>query len=695
MKIFGFKVPTHIMGPISKAQKDKSQDQVKSGKKRIKKNKEGKSISQTKGISEKLLEKRLSKAIKGLDDLPSNEGVAKSLMEENLNASDLKSIAIVIASSEEKSALLIVSNKRIRVPLDPVVDKAKSVLRRDGWTCNSVYYMEQSLLEELHANNEKKIGKSNDNSEIADEFDRILKFACDNNVSDIHFEINEDKAVIRVRRNSLLEDYVQMGVDYAFDFCTVVYQVLSESESTDISFLPRRQQSSVVVRDIPGHGIVRVRLNTIPTAPSGFDMVLRVLKSGGDIKLNLEQLGYNKTLVKSLELASSKPVGALIIAGTTGSGKSTTLKTLLEGKVSQFMTPNGLAIKIITVEDPPEYDIQGVSQCNVSTSKAVSESASKNPFGDAIKAAMRCDPDILMAGEVRDEDSAELLMHITLSGHQVMTTIHASSAISIVARLRNNGVPNDALGNSDFLSALVYQKLVPKVCKDCGIEYANFLRDAASEPELELLSRMNQVIPDSKRDNIYFRNKSGCENCKSGVIGQTVIAEVILPDHIMLEHFISAEDHKAWHHHKKMGGKTIIDHAHEKIINGVCDPRDIEVKIGLITMDLVMEDSKFEYSEMEKHGVKLQEKDFEYVNIVDLNEVRRAKVIRATKLMAAKLERGEVKDRSLLDENVYANMLHNDIYSPSELLVKLADNGISFSENELSLFIDEIITILR
>lgn len=685
-----------VLGNKKKKASAKSSEKRSSGN--ATKPKKTNTPQQSKEISSSLLEKRQSSSIKSIDEIPENLGALKSDDGDFLTDKESEQFSILKISEKEEGeegrCILLISSKRIKVPIDNQADRIKSRIKRASYRVVKTYYIEGSLLGDIN----KKQGSRNqgDSSEIAKEFDDILKYACDNSISDIHFEVTEDKAVIRVRRNSLLEDYTQMGVDYAFDFCTVVYQVLSESESTDISFLPRKQQSSVIVRDIPGHGVVRVRLNTIPTAPSGFDMVLRVLKSGGGGHLTLEQLGYNRRLVKSLELASAKPVGALIIAGTTGSGKSTTLKTLLEDKVIQFSTPNGVTIKIITVEDPPEYDIKGVSQCNVSTSKAAGdENASKNPFRDAIKAAMRCDPDILMAGEVRDEDSAELLMHITLSGHQVMTTIHASSAISIIARLRNNGVPNDALGNSDFLSALVYQKLVPKVCHNCAESFSEFKSKASQQPDIELIGRINQVIPDGKHDNILFRNNKGCDSCTSGVVGQTVVAEVILPDHEMLTHFISGEDHKAWHHHKAMGGDTIIDHAHEKIIEGICDPRDIEVKIGLITMDLVMDDSKFEYSEMEKHGIKEDSESLEFISPKSLNDVRRAKVSRAVKLINTKSANNEIEGLGDNCETVLSNMIHNNLFSSSKIAEFMIENGVRISQVQLDEVIEDVKPILR
>lgn len=693
MKIFGLNIKTKKGGQESSKSKkggeaSPSSDKAISGSK-----------PQKKVLSKKALEKRQEKHVKSISDIPKFEMVAD---EDNSNfsltAAEKKSFVVLVTNKKQKEVVLVVSAKRMQIPMDSVSNKIKSMARKDAWTVADTIYLEASLIEDIYASHSKEKDKTIDNSEMANHFDDIIKYACDNNISDVHFEVTENRAVVRVRRNSLLEDYTQMGVDFAFDFCTVVYQVLSETDSKDISFLPRRQQSSIIERQISGHGTIRIRLNTIPTAPSGFDMVLRILKSGADVKLTLAQLGYNQRLIKSLELASAKPVGALIIAGTTGSGKSTTLKTLLENKVEQFKTPNGVTIKIITVEDPPEYDIEGVSQSNVSTSKAGGDdSGSKNPFRDAIKAAMRCDPDILMAGEVRDEDSAELLMHITLTGHQVMTTIHASSAISIVARLRNMGVPSDALGNSDFLSGLVYQKLAPMACKACGMNLEEFSQQELKENDVELLGRIDKVFSDDEKKGILFRNLKGCPGCRSGVIGQTVIAEVIIPDHEMLSYFISAEDHKAWHHHRKMGGKTIMDHAHEKIISSTCDPRDIEAKINLITFDMVQDDGLFEYSEMETHGVDItiDDRSFTPKSVYDLDDVSRAKVVRAQKFLETKRSNSEIPATGPIDPDVLATMMFNDVFDPSVLRDKMKGLGHHVDTRLIAPVIEDIKNILR
>lgn len=695
MSLFGMKL---LGSPPKKKTKTKKSDLVRKSKSVGQRETAGPSpaIQKTSSTREALLKKRSGRLLSALSDVPKFERVIQSeddvipIQEED--RSDLIALAI---DSKEKKYIIVISSKRIAIPVDKKAERVRGYARKAGWSLSGIYYLEKSLIQEIY-NQNKESSDVADQSELIADFISIAKYALDNEMSDIHIEVSETGALVRGRRNSLLENYRNMGVEYATSLCRVVYGVLTSSDGKDLSFLPRHQQSGVVEVDVPGHGLTRFRLNTFPTAPSGVDMVLRVLRTGDGKKTDLSSLGYNKNLVKSLSFASARPVGALIIAGTTGSGKSTTLKTILEEKVEKFTTPNGLTIKIITVEDPPEFNIAGVSQGNVSTSNASdANSNDKKPFNDAIKAAMRCDPDILMAGEVRDEDSADLLMHITLSGHQVMTTIHASSAISIIARLRNNGIPNDVLGNSDFISGLVYQRLVPKICNECSIPLSQFSKSEVTESEKELLNRIDQVIPDTERSNIKFRDLRGCGHCKSGVVGQTVVAEVILPDHTMLEYFLKGEDYKAWHHHKAMGGKTVIDHANEKIINGICDPRDVEQKIGLITMDLVNDDAKFEFEEMETHGYAMETKNVSYHAYDELNDIRKKKVDRAIKYLMVRHENGDELVSSIANKDLLATCIHNDVFDAEELYEIFFDRGVDFSKRSFNEHKDELKGVLR
>jgi len=181
-------------------------------------------------------------------------------------------------------------------------------------------------------------------------------------------------------------------------------------------------------------------------------MIMRILKMGqSGEKIDLNKLGYSKEHLGKVRRGSAKPVGVMMMAGTTGSGKSTSLNAMLSEKIAHHAG----RIKVITVEDPPEYLLIGATQVPVVRSRsAAKEGADINPFASTIRAAMRSDPDVLMIGEVRDHHSAELLIHAVQSGHPVFTTTHASSGIDIVSRQRSNGVPDDVLGSHNFISAL-------------------------------------------------------------------------------------------------------------------------------------------------------------------------------------------------------------------------------------------------
>ncbi len=416
------------------------------------------------------------------------------------------------------------------------------------------------------------------------EFNELLFKAHKQNVSDIHIEVRRSEAKVRFRVNGNLNEFTSWSVKYAQEMGQVIYGVVAEEK--DVTFNPDRPQDAVIDQEVDGMRI-RVRLATMPAYPDGFDMVMRLLPMGvGGEAVPLDKLGYSSTQVQSIGIALSKPVGVTVIAGTTGSGKSTSLKNMLLSKITAY---RGM-IKVITVEDPPEYAIAGATQCPVVRSKTAKDGV--NPFAAAIRAAMRSDPDVLMIGEVRDEDSGELLVHAVQSGHQVFTTVHASSAIGIVARLVGMGIGRDVIGGADFLSGLVYQTLLPVLCDNCSVPI-----DKHQEVvDCALMARISLVC-DLSSDNIRFRGK-GCKTCgDTGVVGRKVAAEVIVPDHQIMKAIREGNDTDAWQHWRQHGGKTALQAGLVYMRGGAVDPVDIEHKLGLLTSDQIMDDGVFNLDE--------------------------------------------------------------------------------------------------
>lgn len=432
---------------------------------------------------------------------------------------------------------------------------------------------EESLNQQSYEDAQKKA------STIQKDFDALLSIAISNEVSDIHFELSRNVARIRFRKHGLIYEHTTMPVSEMRTMAYVIYQVIADVKDT--IFDEERPQDAIIEREIADTGSVRVRVSTLPAYPNGFNMTMRVLRHGvNDTRKTLEELGYHKTLLRTIRKAVMRPTGAIIMAGTTGSGKSTSINSMLSEKITKHRG----ALKVITVEDPPEYVLPGATQVPVNRSKSLakSEKADMNPFATTIRAAMRNDPDILMVGEVRDPDSALLLVHAVQSGHQALTTIHAGSGIGIIGRLRSNGIPDDVLGSPDFISALIYQRLLPIICGKCATKFDDLVKEVEDEEDEERIQRYTKYIKPSILGNLRFRNVNGCPQCSAGIKGRTVAAETIIPDAFMLKCFRNREELEALFHYRRKGGRFALDHGLVKAFNGEVDIRDVELGLNSI-----------------------------------------------------------------------------------------------------------------
>ena len=559
-----------------------------------------------------------------------------------LNAEDREGLIVLSlpdTSGEDRKLMMIVGTKDlIRSHLSFTM---KDTAQRDGWLVKLSPTQNPGLISALYEQWEE-VGSKGDTDVMDDEdgvireVNELLVTCLSKGVSDLHLEVRKTECTIRMRHNGELTIWKTITPTQGFKYGRVIYQVLASEAG--VTFNPKSPQDALVDRVFGGQR-VRARVATAPASPEGFDMVMRLLVIQDSTKpLQLHQLGYQEKQIEMIKFGVSQPVGVVIVAGTTGSGKSTTLQNLLMQKISER---NG-KIKCITVEDPPEYFIPGATQIPVVRDASGDAAAA---FGGAIRTAMRSDPDILMIGEIRDPQSANLLIGAVQSGHQVMSTIHAPSALGIIGRLENLGVERDTLGAPDFISALIYQKLLPKLCPDCSQslvggkipnrfsteriilmkKYATLdeIRDAKENIEEDsslirtlqdkgvltseqvdeirkeylqlnntgddeaLLQRITSVV-DLSSSNVKFRGE-GCKTCKgSGITGRLVVSEVITPDLNILDYISKNQDGEMliyWR--KQMGGKFAIEDAIDKMAMGIIDPTDIEHELGPIGSSLV------------------------------------------------------------------------------------------------------------
>ena len=323
----------------------------------------------------------------------------------------------------------------------------------------------------------------------------ILFRALQLRASDIHVHPYEAKVQIRYRIDGILYDVLSLNRN----ILSLVVSRIKVMSGMDIAErrLPQDGRCSVRL----GQREVDLRISTVPTS-FGERAVLRLLDKSSGI-LRLEELGLSEEDLKTLDTLLDRSHGVIFVTGPTGSGKSTSLYAYLNRL-------NSSEKNVITIEDPIEYQLEGISQIQVATKKGMT-------FATALRHVLRQDPDVIMIGEVRDVETARMAIQSSLTGHLVFSTLHTNDAAGAVTRLLDLGVEPYLVSSS--LIAVVAQRLVRKICEDCRAE------TEASPRDLRALGLDAAQIG---RDAKFYVGK-GCDKCfHTGYRGRTGIYEVML-----------------------------------------------------------------------------------------------------------------------------------------------------------------------
>ena len=331
--------------------------------------------------------------------------------------------------------------------------------------------------------------------------DRILLQAMSVSASDIHVEPQQAGLRLRYRQDGVLQQYIEPLPARLIPAVTSRFKILA-----DLDIAERRQAQDGRIRRRYKDQTIDFRVNTLPSR-FGEKICLRLLDS------NATQLGLDKLITDPQTLAlirdlGSKPFGMILVTGPTGSGKSTTLYSLLAER-------NDPGINISTVEDPIEYTLPGITQCQVNREKDFD-------FATALRAFMRQDPDVLLVGETRDLETAKTAIEAALTGHLVLSTLHANDASSTIARLDEMGVEPFMVSAS--LIGIISQRLLRRVCDRCKEAY---------RPDERELGRFGLMA--SRETNVTFfkahhhqQQETACPNCKgSGYRGRVGVYEVL------------------------------------------------------------------------------------------------------------------------------------------------------------------------
>lgn len=429
-----------------------------------------------------------------------------------------------------------------------------------------------SLIASIKEMDEELAISKEDETAAIRQFDIIAQMAIDKKASDIHYEIYDTRASVFFRIDGLLQKHIDLGAKEARTLVRSAYNTLVEAGSTRDDFNERKPQNAVIDRQY-AVGQVRLRFASMPVTPKGVNVVLRILLTGVEQKhQSFLELGYHPSQANEIARAFGRASGVTIIAGTTGSGKSTTLKNAIEGLIKE--RPSS---KFRTLEDPVEYRISGASQTSIVRDDKDSDNS--KPFTDALKACLRTDPDFIMIGEVRDKTTAIMAMQAAQTGHQVATTLHTESWSGILNRLVVIGLDFPTIAQPGLLSGLIYQKLVPVLCPKCKVPLSDLKEDDSNQG---LLHRVRHSVRADVISNIMTKG-AGCPHCSGrGTIGRTICAETAVMTRKILRHvangdvFAAIGEWQSERNDQDMRGRWASEHALHKMNQGLVSPFDVE-----------------------------------------------------------------------------------------------------------------------
>ena len=373
----------------------------------------------------------------------------------------------------------------------------------------------------------------------------VLLEAVQKHASDIHYEVYEEEYRIRLRIDGILHETVAPPKALAVAIISRIKVMC------DMDIGERRLPQDARIELKIGDADIDVRVATLPTL-YGECCVMRILDRTA-VQVDLSKLGLSEDLLKKLQDVIHKPSGILLVTGPTGSGKTTTLYSCL-------MELNKVTEKIITTEDPVELQIEQLIQVQVREEIGMT-------FARSLRSILRQDPDIVMIGEIRDLETAQIAIEASLTGHLVLSTLHTNSAAETITRLLDMDVEPFLITSS--LEGIVAQRLLRKVCRDCRQSF---------RPDKELMDELG--VPAEWRDdpNLRMFRAKGCPACSNiGYRGRTGLFELLTVDgticDMILNRAMSYEIRK--YARFKQGMRTLREEALIKAVQGITTPDEV------------------------------------------------------------------------------------------------------------------------
>jgi type IV pilus assembly protein PilB len=350
---------------------------------------------------------------------------------------------------------------------------------------------------------EKAIGRED---VVVDLVNLVMEYGYSNMASDIHIEPLSEFSIIRFRIDGILHKVAEYP-KYLHDRIVSRIKILSKLRTDEKA----ASQDGRFAIEFTGSGGIDVRVSIMPTS-DGENVVMRLLTQRGK-RLSIDDLGLLEHDLKKLKSAAKKPYGMIILVGPTGSGKTTTLYSVLQ----MLSEPE---INIMTIEDPIEYNIEGVQQTQVNPAKEIT-------FPKGLRTIVRQDPDVIMIGEIRDQETVDMALNSAMTGHLVLSSMHANDAATTFPRFLEMGAEPFLVASSVNVS--IAQRLTRKICEECKENHLLSKEEIEMlQEEKELLKIIKDISGENDLKKIRFYKGRGCKFCnQKGYDGRVAIFEVL------------------------------------------------------------------------------------------------------------------------------------------------------------------------
>jgi type II secretory ATPase GspE/PulE/Tfp pilus assembly ATPase PilB-like protein len=471
---------------------------------------------------------------------------------------DIATMISCVPNTNGKISVLVADNHKADIRVQSFVTELKK--DKDKYTIKFVSLEEIKDSRAENEVNSLELDLSSNQKKVLSYFNTAKKLGA----SDIHLLIGHDNSEYT---------YVEMRIHGELDIKN--RHVISKKEGMalasticqsmcDVSekqFYPNNEQSGRIKEEyLKQVGVFGARYYHVP-AVGGLYVVMRVIPDDGGHIPTIPELGFLPEQEKLLNRIIRRPEGIIIFSGPTGSGKSRTLRVLSES----YLTMTHRKKRLLTIEDPPEGRIPGAVQTPIIADKKDPE-AVRLAWVRAISSALRLDPDAILNGEMKEFDSALAAINAAMTGHKLLTTLHANDAISIMERLVIMGMNPALIADAQLMIGLISQRLVQRLCPHCKKEYLL---------HKDMIAPYDQAMIDENCDvkSVRLRNEEGCKNCHGGIIGRAVVSEVIMPDAEFMRIYLEkgkAAARSYWHY--EMKGITRNQHLLHYVNNGDADP---------------------------------------------------------------------------------------------------------------------------